>query len=191
MKILWVDVETTGLDFNTNEIIQLAGIMECTEKHIAQEFNVKIRPTNFDAIDQEAVKIHGFSKATMKTFNPPEIVYDQFKEFLYRWVDPFKKETRAILGGQNVLFDSQFIDSFFNKNGDKYWRSFVTPGVFDLKNLTIMYEIFKNKKIFDSYKLSRVCEILDVELITAHDAFSDIVATRECCLKLWNSITKI
>jgi DNA polymerase III epsilon subunit-like protein len=190
MKFLWVDTETTGLDPVKNEIIQIAALLECTEKQIAQEFISYIKPTNFNCIDKEATKTHGISIKKMKTFPLSSVVYSNFKEILYKWVDPMNKETRITLGGQNVTFDSMFIDEFFKRNEDTYWRAFITPGVFDLKNLTLQYELFHNKKIFDSYKLSRVCEILGVKLKKAHDAFSDISATRKCCLKIWNEITK-
>lgn len=190
MKILWIDTETTGLDFEKNEIIQLAMFFECTEKQVKQVFDLKIRPTNFKDISEEAIKTHGISIKEMKSFPSASEVYSHLKEILYKWVDPRKKETRITLGGQNVTFDSIFIDNFFKRNGDPYWRAFVTPGVFDLKNYTLQYELFHEKKIFDSYSLSSVCEVLGVKLVKAHDAMSDILATRECCIKIWNEIVK-
>jgi DNA polymerase-3 subunit epsilon len=190
MKLLWIDVETTGLDPVKNEIIQIAALLECTEKQIGQEFITYVKPTDFSCIDEKATETHGISIEQMKLFPDSEFVYKNFKELLYKWVDPMNKETRITLCGQNVQFDSMFINEFFKRNNDEYWRAFVTPGVFDLKNLTIQYELFHGRKIFDSYKLGRVCEILGVKLNNAHDAVSDIQSTRICCLKIWNEITK-
>lgn len=189
LRFLWVDCETTGLDPVKNDIIQLSGILEIPGGY-AEEFDFKIAPINWGDITKEALDCNGMTLVQLKTYSPASKIHLQFKKMLFNWVNPFDPKDKLILCGQNVLFDNNFIDQFCRKQGDKFWMSCVTSGTFDLRTLSVAYEIFLNKKIFKSYSLSNICKVLNVELINAHNALSDIKATRECCLKIWNIITK-
>ncbi len=189
MKHLWIDTETTGLDINKHEIIQIAGILE--EPGVrGEEFNFNIKPMFPENADPQALEIHGISLETMETFQNPHDVYLKLKDLLFKWVNPYNPMDKLILSGQNVKFDSDFMNTFFKKNNNKYWYALVTTGSFDLRSLSVMYEVFHNKRIFKNYKLETICNELGVTLDKAHDAMSDIKATRICSLLIWNKIIK-
>ena len=189
IKFLWIDTETTGLDPVLNDIIQLSGILEIPGVRY-EEFDFRVAPINYDSITEDAMKCNGIKLSTLKKYPPASEVHLKFKQLLFKWVNPFDPKDKLILCGQNVLFDMNFLQQFCEKQGDKFLRSCITSGTFDLRTLSVAYEIFLNKKIFHSYSLANICEILGVELKNAHNALNDIRATRECCLKIWNIITK-
>lgn len=189
IKLLWLDCETTGLDTDIHEIIQLAGIIE-SPGNFSTSFNFRMKPLNVKSISKDAIAAHGISVKEMLLYKHPYDVYLEFKLLLNTYVNKYDKDDKLILSGQNVKFDDKFIRAWFEKYTDTYWGSYVTSGVFDLKTLAPMYEIFYNKKIFSSYSLGYLCKKLEVELTNAHDAKADIIATRECCLKIYNEITK-
>lgn len=190
-KFLWLDTETTGLDPVENDIIQLAGYMIAPGKE-TQEFNFKMKPRNPEAIAQEALDTHGISKEEMMVYPDPSIIHKEFKRLLKKFVNPYDKNDKFILAGQNVQFDNNFVHEWFKKEGDKYWFSWVDYSQFDLKNLIIIYEMLTGKKLGQSRKLVNVAPALGVELpeTEAHDALADIKATRECCNKIWQFIKK-
>lgn len=187
IKLLWVDCETTGFDPEENDIIQLSGIIEIPGVK-SEEFNYRISPINWDSINEEAMSVNGISLDELKTYSSAFEAHWSFKTMLFRWVNPYDPMTRLILCGQNVQFDSMFIQKFCEKQKDLFWRSCITGGTFDLQTLSIAYEIFHDKRIFKSYSLGSICKALGVTLDNAHDAMADIIATRECCLTIWNEI---
>lgn len=189
IKFLWTDTETTGLNPEVNEIIQLAGIIESPGEYAA-EFSYDIKPTNFDAISEDAFSAHKITVKEMRTFRDPAEVHAKFKKLLFKYVNPFNKDDKLILAGQNVTFDANFIDSFCKRNNDKYFRACVTSGTFDLRTMSVALEIFRNVKLFQSYTLTAICDVLNVRLDNAHNALADIKATRECCIKIYNEIVK-
>ena len=189
IRLLWVDCETTGLDPVKNDIIQLAGILEIPGIKL-EEFNFKVAPLDYETITKEAMDCNKIETSDLRNFPPAFQVHLEFKQLLFKWCNPFDPTTKLILCGQNVQFDSNFIQNFCEKQGDKFWRACVTSGAFDLKTLSVAYEIHRKKKIFKSYSLGSICETLGVKLTNAHDAMADIKATRECCLEIWNGIIK-
>lgn len=189
ISLLWVDCETTGLDPIKNDIIQLAGILEIPGVKY-EEFDFRVTPLDYDNISEEAMKCNEIKLSRLKTFPPASQTHLEFKQLLFKWCNPFDPMTKLILCGQNVQFDSNFIQQFCEKQGDKFWRACITSGAFDLKTLSVAYEIHRKKRIFKSYSLGAICKTLQIELTEAHDAMADIRATRECCLTIWNEITK-
>lgn len=188
VKMLWIDTETTGVDAEKNEIIQIAGIIETPGS--MNEFDITMRPTDFDNIHPKAIESHGISIKTMRTYIDPHTAYLGFKGLLSDYIDPYDKTDKFYLCGQNVKFDSDMVRSWFIRNDDPYWFSFVHSAMFDLMTLAAMFEIRMGKKIFPNYKLGVICETLKVELTNAHDALADIKATRECCMRLWVQIVE-
>lgn len=189
IKFLWVDCETTGLDPKIHDIIQLSGILEIPGVQ-GEEFDFRIAPLNYKCISEDAMKCNGIKLSDLRKYPLASEVHFQFKQLLFKWVNPFNPKDKLILGGQNVQFDRGFLQQFCERQGDMFLSSCITSGTFDLKTLSVAYEIFLNKKVFHSYSLTNICKVLKVELKNAHNALNDIRATRECCLKIWNIITK-
>ena len=61
MRILYVDVETTGLVPGKNDIIQLSGLIEI-DKEIKEEFNFKLKPLREENIQQQALDVQKRTK---------------------------------------------------------------------------------------------------------------------------------
>jgi len=189
-KFLWMDTETTGLDPKENDVIQVAALAEIIVNGESSvfEFIRNIRPFNFDSITDKSLAVHGIAKQDMEGFAPGDEVYYEFKKFLSQYVDPYNRNDKFVLCGQNVDFDCQFISSFFLKNNDPYWFSFIRSAFLDLRQICLMYELRRQEFIFPNYKLQTVCNVLKVDLEGAHDALVDVRATRECILKLYSKI---
>ena len=60
-KILWFDVETTGLSAYKNDIIQLAVIITVDGK-VVETHDLRCQPFDKMAIDSRAMKIHGITE---------------------------------------------------------------------------------------------------------------------------------
>lgn len=183
-KILYFDVETTGLDPVKNAIIQIVVI----DGKVADEFEFKVAPFPDDEISQEALDVHGYSADEIKEFDPPGVVYLQLLNLFSRFVDKYDKFDKMTPAGYNVRFDMDFLKNFFLKNGDVYFGSWLNWKMID--PLPILHFIdFAGGISLPDYKLATVCAHFGIE-IQAHDALSDIRATRQLISLLFRTFFK-
>lgn len=181
-KILWFDTETTGLDSKKNDIIQIAGIVEINDLWV-EEFEFKCAPWDKNNIEQEALDVYGFTKDEICSWRDPFNVYSELKQIFSKYIDPYNREDKFIPAGHNVGFDVSFLKSFFEKSGDRFFGSFFNYHTLDTLPLFITLD---HLNIVDkplNYKLKTMAELFDIE-IKAHDALSDIKATRSSFLKM-------
>jgi len=186
-KILWLDTETTGTDATLHSIIQIAGIIDIdgVEK---LRFDYKCKPHPDFEIDDEALLIHKFSRKIMSGFPEIRDTYNQIKQDFRAFVDPFNREDKFIIAGQNIRFDLDMLSHFFMRQNDNYLGSFI-----DFKSRIELMDITKGLQALgfiksDNIRLSTLCKEFGITL-NAHNALSDILATRELYYSLLNRIS--
>lgn len=159
-NIVAVDVETTGLSFTEDYIIQLAAVKFDTDFNVIDEMHDLVIPINEFTITEEAYAKHGFTKdyilAQGKSFRE---VGPKFNEFI---------KDCDILTYNGKAFDIRMIS-----------KELLSIGI----NLDI------NRVFYDSYILDVKLNprTLDAvykrytgnDMINAHDALSDVKATIE------------
>jgi len=186
MKIFWFDVESSGLNPKENDILTLAGLVEIDGK-IERGINLKIQPHNWDNIDDEALKINGLTKEKIKTFDRPEIAHEKLVAFFSKYVDKYDSKDKFQPAGYNIPFDINFLAEFFIKCGDKYFGSWVDYHKLDVSSIVQLLYLKGELQDLENFKLKTVAGYLGIS-IDAHDAKSDIIATRKVCYKLLERI---
>ena len=180
--ILHFDTETTGLDAVKNDIIQLGLIMEVNGVDV-EKHDLKCQPFDYSAIKQEALDIHGYSVEDIKKFPPPEEMYNTLLAMLKKYIPEYSRPRQKFYpAGYNLEFDINFLTEFFKKNGDDslvFWQNYRK-----LDPLSILFVMdYRGQIRLDNYKLLTVCNYFGIK-IKAHDALSDIEATRKLLYKL-------
>lgn len=187
-KVLYFDVETTGTDAFKHDIVQLSGIVEIDGK-VAHEFNINMQPRNWETIEPKALEVTGLTLETLKTYQSAEDGFAEFELIVagrnHPWaVNRYDKYDKFTPAGYNVGFDLQFLDQFFRKSGESYgsgwmqnWRA-----IDGLPIVRFLEHCGCLPKMSDQ-KLGTLCNHFGIE-IEAHDALSDIKATRNLLLKL-------
>ncbi|MBO4412843.1 MAG: 3'-5' exoribonuclease [Clostridia bacterium] len=154
------DTETTGLDPESCEIIEI-GAVKIKNGIICEQFQTLINPKR--PIPADATEINNITNEMVKDAPKIDVAIRDF----YRW-------TRgATLVGYNLPFDLKFIQNAIKNEG----LTFDNPGIDALV-------IAKNKLILKKYKLSEVVKRLEITLDNAHRALADAVATAEAFLIL-------
>lgn len=157
------DTETTGLDGDSDEIIEI-GAVKIKNGIICEQFQTLIKPLN--PIPEEATKINNISNEMVENAPAGDVAIRDF----YRW-------TRgATLVAYNIQFDQKFI----NNAGKKVGLTFDNPSMDCLA-------IARNKLRLPKYRLSDVVKRLDISLNNAHRALADAIATAEAFLILMRS----
>lgn len=168
INYLWLDGETTGLDSNKNDIVQLACVPVIEGLLHSSAFNQYCQPTNWSTIDQEALKINNITMAQLRTFQSPEAMVNNLIVYLKQF------NTRFTIAGYNVEFDRDFIASLFKKvNKEKEFFELFTS---DIRDTFKRAKALKSQLPTPNIKLGTLCNHFNIP-INAHDALSDILAT--------------
>ena len=167
-KIIFVDLETTGLSPNIDEVIEIAIVQlnpDWTHKTLINTFVKPSRP-----IQPFITKINGITNDMVEGFPP----------FLY-----FKEEIKnifknSVIVGHNIkTFDLKFIYRLFS---DNEWDEL------NILVLDTLYEARSNI-LADSHKLDHLCSVFDIVSEKSHRAEYDCIRNIEM-LKILTSLGK-
>ena len=180
-KIFYFDIESTGTDKIKNDIIQLSGIIEIDGK-VKETFNFRCQPFDYDNVQQEALDVTGLKLEDIKKYPSPRDVYNDLVELMAKYVNKFDRNDKFYPAGYNVGFDVGFLNEFFKKNGDNYYGSWFNWRLID--GLALIHFLdYCGKFDLENHKLSTVCDHFNIK-INAHDALSDIEATKKVINKI-------
>jgi len=177
-----VDVETTGLDDRTNDVIELS--MHRLTDDVQKTWCLK--PFNPAAIDLDALRINGHKK---------EDILHQTKEGRERYLDPIKviievenwtmedsvPATQRIIAGQNVSFDRSFLEQHWIKGQSKDSFPFGRRTL-DTMQIEFFMDLCKNS-MSEGYSLNNLTKKYGLKNEKAHTAAADVKVTKEILLK--------
>jgi DNA polymerase-3 subunit epsilon len=180
MKILFFDLETTGVLPNKHGIHQISGEI-AIDGETKETFDFKVRPNPKAEITQEALDVAGVTKEQILAYPPMEVIFSQFMAMLDKYVDRFNKKDKFFLAGfNNAGFDNNFLRGWFLQNGDKYFGSWFWSNSIDLMVMATPYLASKRADM-ENFKLATVAAALGIEVTSdkLHDASYDIYLTKE------------
>jgi DNA polymerase-3 subunit epsilon len=185
MKYCYIDVETGGVDFKENPLLQIAGIIEIysDEGEITEEekFNYFIKPFDGDKVDPKALAVNELTQEDIDNFDSPKSIFLKFRSLLEKYVDPFNRADKFFFLGYNAIaFDMPFVREFWHKNRDNYFGSWFFYPAIDV--MALAAEKLKEQRwSMANFKLPTVAKELEitVEKGSLHDALYDIELTRE------------
>lgn len=184
MKLLFFDVETTGLRPEYHDILTLAMVFE--DGKTIDHIHLRIRPQFPRRITPEAEAVHGITREKWSLYDPPEVAHALLKKFLDRYISRFDKKDKAYPVGYNGFFDLQFLSEFFKRRNDLYLGSYINWRLLDPLSWIRGLEFAGRIPPLENHKLNTVAAHFNID-IQAHDALSDTMATRQVfhkCLSL-------
>ena len=149
-----LDFETTGLNPNSDEIIEIGAVRLEGGVEVG-EFSQLIHPGR--PIPPKVVEITGITDAMLATQPRLEAVFEEFARFI----------EGAVLVAHNAAFDMAFLRRAFKRFG----RELKAPV---LDTLTLARNRYRT---LSNHKLGTVCKHLDISLKNAHRAVHDARAT--------------
>lgn len=93
-KLLFFDLETTGVKFWRNGIHQIGGIVDIDGQE-TERFDIRLAPTPAATIEQEALDVAGVTLEQVQSYQPMEEGYRQlegFEEYKKFLSDPDQKK---------------------------------------------------------------------------------------------------
>jgi len=157
------DFETTGIDFNKEEIIEI-GALKIVNGEYREVFTTLVKPSKH--IPEEATKVNKITDDMVANSHSIEQVIGDFYLFC---------KGSQLVGFNNIFFDKQFLDKVCVKVGINFDNTQIDA-----------FSLAKQKlNGLKHYNLSSVAKHLNVNLTDAHRALSDVIATAEVFLKLY------
>lgn len=178
VKMMFLDVETTGLNPRLHCIHQLSGRMYIDDV-LMNEFDYRIKPHERAGIDNKALEVCGVEKAAILKYPHRKDVWPEFYENL-KHVDKYDAQDKIFFVAYNAHFDNTFMRKFFEQCGEKWFGSFFWSGTIDVMVLALQY-LKKDRHLLPNFKLMTVAKHLGVKIdeSKAHDSLYDIVITKE------------
>jgi len=157
-----LDVETTGLNADQDDVIEIAA-QKCQGSTVLAEFEMLIKPAR--PVPAETTAVNGITQEMVNTDGKdPKETFTAFREFV----------GEAIVVAHNAPFDVGFLNAGFKRYGLPELSGRVIDTI----------EIAKKYLILASYKLSNVAAYLKVEQPSAHRALIDVITARLVFQKL-------
>lgn len=202
--IFCIDVETTGLNYKENGLIEIA-ILADVGNYIEDRLYIQIQPFDDDIINYEnELGQSSMSWKQFKHFNMESLwnclviphqkkvgdlrtglssaeAIDKITAFFDKFINKYDIKEKAFILGYNVRFDLDFLSEFFRKCDNNYLGSYINWRLLDPLYLmwTQSYNsVFKN----ENFKLETIAKAFRLEHYP-HNALSDIEVTRRIWYK--------
>ena len=180
-KVLWLDVETTGLDCRKHGLREVGFIIEIDGVEVDKGV-FKINPFTYTTkdveIDDYALEISKVSIEDLKSYDRVSYCFKELMKKLVKYVNVNDKNDCFVIAGYNTAFDIGFIKEWFKEMGllDSY------KDLFHYKSLDVFSIVFALRHLginsAENDKLETMCNYFGIE-IEAHNALSDIEATKK------------
>ena len=191
MKIMFYDIETTGLFASNCGIHQISGAiteLKPGDKRatVLDHFNFKMKPFQGKRVYPSALEVGGLTYDTIAAYPEPKAVYNQFIEIIKKHVNKFDPDDKMFLAGYNNLhFDNDFLRQWFCDCGDRYFGSYFWSNAMDV--MAEAGKVLMNIRPFmPNFKLGTVAKTFGIKFDEGdlHDAMVDIRLT----IQIFNKI---
>ena len=178
MKLLFLDLETTGVNPKQCSIVQL-GIMMEINGVVEKSLCIYVKPFEGCVIEPGVEAIHDCIPKAQSCGETYTDVYKNLCKMMEKYVDKYNKKDKFFLVGYNIGFDDSFMREMWRRNRDVYYGSWFWWPAIDVAVLAGQY-LMPERHRLENCKLSTLAAYLNIERVGgAHDALSDIHLTRE------------
>lgn len=176
-KLAFIDLETTGLDPEKHEIIEIGCILvepiyidgKLSDLKKLEEIEIKVRPTNISTADPEALRINRYSEIDwLFAVDLPKAI-----ELLAQKTDG------AVMVAHNISFDWSFLSKAFSQTGVVNKMSYHR-----LDLLSIAFAKLHRDDRLQKYNLWSLAEYFGINNEKAHTALADVQTTLEIYKRL-------
>ncbi len=168
-NLAFIDIETTGLNVLLNEVIEIGCVITTPGLEVLEEFEIKIKPENLEDADPVALKINHYNT---KDWECAVSLGEAMKVFA-------DKVDGCVMVGQNVAFDSGFIEHSLARSGVENKMHY-----HKLDTISIAWaKLHKDPELLH-FSLHELCTRFGIKNERPHSALSDARATYELYKKL-------
>lgn len=163
-KVIYLDVETTGLNPEMHEIIEIAIIGD------GIQYNKKVKPLHLETADPNALLVNGFTSADWRYAQSPETVALEVAHII----------KGCTVVGHNPHFDMSFVDELLHMYGCEvcYDRRLVDTTVLAREHLSVCG--------LDSFSMDSIRRFFGWPYKDSHTALKDA----QDCKRLYHKLLR-
>ena len=170
MKLHFVDIETSHLDYEIGEITEICIITEDTKTGMISKYYKKVKMSNKELADPKSLKVGNYDE---ETWEKEGVYFSEIAE------DICKILYDGVFVAHNILFDYCYIKHNLQKNNYDY----MTYKTFDTKDLAFEYLY----QYTNSTSMKSCREFFGWTLENSHTAEKDT----EDCRRLFHSLFRV
>lgn len=178
LPLIFTDLETTGLDPNKHEIIEIAALRVDPETlEIQEQWEAKVKPEHIESADPQALRVNGYSEDAWRDAYPLEEAI----------ADYTKRAQGGVLAAFNLYMDWSFLERAFAKTAvlsAKYGVSGPFADYHFLDVLSFAYAKLRDKIPLERMTLKNMATELGIEIKEHHRAMADTIAAYEIYKRL-------
>lgn len=191
--IYTIDTETTGLDPEVCEIVELSlsRLKPDEEGYIRQQETFFIQALRPESIQDEALKLNGHKREDIlhqttegkEQYRHPSEVIKKLDAFI---MDDDVSSADRIFYGMNPMFDFNFLTNFYKCFGSIDSMPFnCNKGnrILDLKQVVLFFDVCMGRRR-KGYNLTNVAKVLGTKKEKSHRADADVRMTEASLLKM-------
>lgn len=163
-----VDVETTGLDPETDRILQIAAVIIDEQGEVLDSFDAVVKPESPSEYEHGAQHVHGITPDDVRNGMPLRSALERLRQI----------SSDATFTAHNARFDLGFLAAEASRVGSDWWVD--SDAVVDTLHLSRSLDASRER----SHRLADLCERYGITRDRAHDALSDAHATAQLLTKL-------
>jgi DNA polymerase-3 subunit epsilon len=182
-KVAYIDVETTGVNFYSCGVVQIAMIIEIGGQ-LKEALNLRCRPFPNDVIMPSALEVLGKTEEELQAEQDPVNAHRALLDIMDKYVDRYDREDKFWFIGYNSYFDDQFLRKWFRQCGDPYYGSWFFWPALDVAQIAAQY-LYLDRPTMPNFKLGTVAKQLGIQVKEEdlHDAMIDVQVTRDIYYK--------
>lgn len=110
-NVLFLDLETTGLDPKVDRILEVAAEVVAPDWSVVSEYSMVVHWDKEDTVHLMSASVHGqhFRSGLIQEVFKSELPWEDIEPLLYTWIKQYFPNGRAILAGNSIHFDRSFI----------------------------------------------------------------------------------
>lgn len=190
--VFWFDVETTGIDPDKCDVIELAFLIEANgitrEGQIIDQGHILIAPRQEAQVQQGALDTIGKTLLEIQDYPSAIEAHTNLCLLMDKYCNRYNRNDKFVLAGYNVNFDDSHLRAFFKKCKDKFYGSWFMSCKLDVMSIVAEWQATA-APMLPNFKLGTLCQHFGIEL-DAHQALSDVTATRQLYYRLKEEMKK-
>lgn len=178
-----VDTETTGLDPEYHEVIEIAAIICDDNLDTIAKTSFRVHPENLERASKNALEINKYNP---RTWNPDFMDHEKAYRYLNVFISTHIGDSDFILFGQNIPFDKKFLVEGYKRAGVPCLIDVPTA---DLMEVAKVWSKIRNKRLV-RYSLGYLADFVGVVNENPHAAEADAITTLEILKWFVNDLKK-
>jgi len=164
--VLWLDIETGGLDPEINPLLSLGYIITNESFAIFHSREIFVKNTHNLVCDPKAIEVNKIDLNDSRAIDPKEAI----KIFLQD-ISKYFGRKRVKVGGHNIIrFDLKFLEKFFEREGTKFEYA---NKVYDTMIFSMFLNLFGIIKT-ESDSMDTLVPYFKIRSSANHSALSDV-----------------